>query len=136
MAFADDVFPISIVGEGSVGPGEGTVNLSQEGSTPAASIPVHDGQRLVITDFLISSSLAACEFIIQQTQDGGATWHDVVVQRTITADSGLEALESPRVVKGGVNTAIRVRATPDGGAVSDVSATLLGRLENIPAVIG
>lgn len=128
MPFADDVFPISITGEGGVGPAEGTIMLSQEGSPAAASIPVQAGQKLVITDFLISSSFAATECVIQQTQDAGASWKDVLLQRTSGADSNLEALDSPRVVKGGPNTAIRVRAKPDSGG-TDVSVTILGRLE-------
>lgn len=134
MAFADDVFPISITGIQSIAGVDQVVPLSQEGSTPAASIPVHDGQKLVITDFLISSDLSAVEAVIQQTQDGGASWHDVCLQRTEAPNSNSEELEAPRTVKGGPNTAIRVVGTPDGGATS-LSITILGRLEptQVPA---
>lgn len=134
MPFADNVFPISITGIQSVVGVDAVVPLSQEGSTPAASIPVHDGQKLVITDFLISSDLSACEAVVQQTQDGGASWHDVLLERTEAPDSNLEPLDAPRVVKGGPNTAIRVVGTPDSGA-TNLTVTILGRLEptQVPA---
>jgi hypothetical protein len=130
MAFADDVFPISITGIQSITGANQVVSLSQEGSALAASIPVQAGLKFVITDFLISSDLSACEAVIQQTQDGGASWFDVCLQRTEAPNSSSEALESPRVVKGGPNTAIRVIGTPDSGSTS-LSVTILGRLEPI-----
>lgn len=125
--FADDMDVLTIVGEATSSGVEGTINIGLNGGIPAASIQVPQGKKLVLTDILGSAAASPCEFIVQKSRDGGANWFNVMLLRTAGQTSNFVSYESPRVIKGGAQTFVRVRQLGTGG---DVSITLSGWFED------
>src|ERR1700687_2495145 len=116
--FGDDIAVVTIVGEGTATGVEGTVNIGLNGGTPAASIQIPPGKTLALTDELISSATNPVEVIVQQSQDNGANWFNVMLERTVGQDSNGVNYVSARVIKGGPQTFMRVRQLGGAGAMS------------------
>lgn len=101
---------------------EETLNLSVDGALAAASIAVPLGTILAITD-IIPSGAAASRFRIQQSNDGGVGWFDVLVSIIAAAACPSVNLNAPIKIIGSATTLIRARVETPGGAAL-VSLTL------------
>lgn len=123
MSFATELQGVSIVGIDPAQPiGENPMLLSRDGSTPAVSIPIPAGEKLVISDW-INSAAVLCPMRLQKTVDGGASWFDMALMRCGVNDANRMDLETPLIVDGGAGVAIRVLA--DMAAGPDVAMSTL-----------
>ena len=112
--------------ETTAGAPEQDLSISLNGAAGAGSVAVPASSELQITDITVGSA-DLCNFRVQQTNDGGATWFDLMPLR-LPADGNIgQSLNTPLVIQGGANVALRVRAeTPNGAALA--SASLQGVL--------
>jgi hypothetical protein len=125
--FANKMQVVTIVGEGSAIGSDNPIPIGINGAAPAPSIPVPDGKKLVLTDMLGSTSANPCEFVVQQSRDGGATWFNVMLARSAGQDSKFIGFVTPRVIRGGPQVLIQVLNNSGAG---QVSITLIGWLED------
>jgi hypothetical protein len=112
--------------ETTAGAAEQDLSISLNGAVGAASVAIPDGSQLQITDNNVNC-VDVANFRLQQTNDGGGSWFDLMPLR-LPGDGNIgQSLNTAIVVDGGSNVAIRVRAeTPNGAAL--VGASLQGVL--------
>jgi hypothetical protein len=122
--------PVTITGEGAADGSEETIDIGMNGGTPASTLAVPLGKKLVLTDMLVSAAQLPCEFIVQQSRDAGANWFNVMLERSAGQDSNMIPYQAPRAIKGGADVLIRVQQV---GAAGAVSVTLIGWLEDSKA---
>lgn len=123
MSFSQELTGVSIVGFNlTQAAGENPLDLSRDGSAPAASIAIPAGEKLVIADWINSAEFIA-PFRLQKTTDGGLNWFDIALMRSGTNDSNKMDLATPFVIEGGAGVAIRVLVNPANGP-GMVSSTL------------
>lgn len=115
MSFASELAGVSIVGLNETqAAGEAPLDLSRDGSTPAAFIPVPLGETLVIGDW-VNSAEALTPFRLQKSVDGGLNWFDMALMRTGANDANKMDLATPFVIEGGADVRIRVLCNPAAG---------------------
>ncbi len=123
MSFSQELTGVSIVGFNlTQAAGENPIDLSRDGSAPAASIAIPAGEKLVIADW-INAAAALTPFRLQKTTDGGLNWFDIALMRTGANDTNKMDLATPFVIEGGAGVAIRVLCNPAAGP-DMVSTTL------------
>lgn len=116
MAVSKDLKSIS-GSQSTGGATEETVNLSIDGSAPAASIAVAPGLELILSGWVVTAEGAA-RFRLQQ--DNGSGFYDIAFLR-VSADGTVGLTDYGAVpirIPGGVGVSFRVRVeTPSGGGV-------------------
>lgn len=118
------ITPKTLKGEKTTGgAAEETVDLSLNGAVAAATIAVADGTTLVLTDAFFAAA-AAANWRVQQSNDNGGAWFDILVGANLANDTAQMSPEAPVKVVGGAQVLIRARVTTPGGAAA-VSCSLM-----------
>lgn len=114
----------------TAGAAEETLPLTFDATVAAASIAVAAGTTLTVGS-LHFTSVALANWRIQQSNDGGSTWFDILLTSSPATTVGTTNVSANPglVVTGGTQVSIRCRVTTPGGAAA-VTATLRAYTES------